>query len=211
MRGRDKFGKEQKMKKEILLNLVILLVTVASAPAATRLVPDEYATIQAAIDAAADGDVVIIAPDTYTGDGNRDIDFLGKAVTVRSIDPNDPNIIAATIINCNGTEAEPHRGFYFHSGEDCNSVVSGFTITNGYANRGGGIYCVSSNPTLIKCIFSGNSSRYDGGGVYNYASSPTISNCTFSKNSAGEEGGGINNCSHHNGAGDLPDCGQLHI
>ncbi|GAG96895.1 unnamed protein product, partial [marine sediment metagenome] len=91
----------------------------------------DYANIQDAIDAAVDGDVVIVAPDTYTGDGNRDIDFHGKAITVRSIDPNDPNIVAATIIDCQGTFFDPHRGFYFHSNEDANSILEGFTITNG--------------------------------------------------------------------------------
>ena len=150
------------MKKTILLNLVVLLLTAASGPAATRLVPGEYATIQAAIDAAVDGDVVIIAPDTYTGDGNRDIDFHGKAITVRSTDPNDPNIVAATIINCNGTLEEKHRAFYFHSGEDCNSVVCGLTITKGYADYGGGIYCVSSSPTITNCTFRDNMAKYWG-------------------------------------------------
>ena len=143
------------MKITILLNLVVLLLTVALAPAATRLVPDEYATIQAAIDAAVDGDVVIIAPDTYTGDGNRDIDFHGKAITVRS--ENGPE---NCIIDCNGTRTEPHRGFYFHSGEDADSILSGLTITNGYADYGGAIYCISSSPTLTNCIFVNNTAQY---------------------------------------------------
>ena len=101
------------MKKTILLNLVVLLVTAASGPAGTRLVPDEYATIQDAIDAAVDGDVVIVAPATYTGDGNRDIDFYGKAITVRS--ENGP---ANCIIDCQSSG----RGFYFRN-EDENSIV----------------------------------------------------------------------------------------
>jgi len=188
------------MKKTILLNLVVLLLTAALAPAATRLVPDEYATIQAAIDAAVDGDVVIIAPGTYTGDGNRDIDFLGKAITVRSIDPNDPNTIAATIINCNGTGADPHRGFCFHSNEDANSVVDGFTITNGHGLKeqfgsytlpfGGAIYCTGSGPTITNCIITGNKATYGAGIFAGRNGNPTITNCTIIGNNRPGIGGG---------------------
>ena len=81
-------------------------------------VPSEYPTIQSAINAASDGDVVIIAEGIYTSTGNRDIGFLGKAITVRSVDPNDSNIVEATIIDCQGSSSNMHRGFYFHNGED---------------------------------------------------------------------------------------------
>jgi hypothetical protein len=55
-----------------------------------RNVPVDYPTIQAAIDDCNEGDTVIIAPGTHTGSGNRDIDFKGKGITVRSVDPNSP-------------------------------------------------------------------------------------------------------------------------
>ncbi|UCC22719.1 MAG: hypothetical protein JSW23_01220 [Planctomycetota bacterium] len=91
-------------------------------------VPGQYATIQAAIDAAENHDIVLVADGTYTGDGNRDIDLKGKVITVRS--ENGPE---NCVIDCSGTEAERHRGFRFGNNEDVNSVVDGFTIINGYA------------------------------------------------------------------------------
>ncbi|MHC4459991.1 MAG: S8 family serine peptidase [Planctomycetota bacterium] len=148
-----------------------------------------FDAIQEAVDFSLSGESVIVLPGTYTGYGNRDIDFGGKAMTLRSTDPNDPNIVEATIIDCNGTEGEPHRGFYFQSGEDSDSVLQGLTITNGYAGQGGGIYCDRSSPTVTNCTFSGNI----GGGMYNYISGPTVTNCTFSGNSAVHHGGGLGN------------------
>ena len=144
-------------------------------------VPRQYSTIQEAIKRSWNGGTVRVADGTYTGQGNRDIDFLGKAITVRS--ENGPE---SCIIDCNGTQDEPHRGFYIHSAEDGNSIIDGFTIANGYAPKdyGGGIYCRDSSPTVTNCTFSGNSADFGGGGMRNYNSSPAITNCTFSENSA---------------------------
>lgn len=183
-------------------------------------VPNSFPTIQAAINTAVDGDIVIVEPNTYTGDGNRDIDFNGLAITVRSINPDDSNIVAATIIDCNGTETDPHRGFYFHSGEGPDSVLAGFTITNGYLpwiDFGGGIYCDSNatisncilvnnsayfgggistgedrSPTILNCLFTGNSAS-DGGGLFNYYNNTIVTNCTFTENSAASGAGLYNN------------------
>ncbi len=144
------------MKKTILLTIAVLPALFGLAPAATHLVPDQFPVIQDAIVAAVDGDVVIVAPDTYTGNGNRDIDFLGKAITVRSTDPNDPNIVAETIIDCQGTQTYQHRAFYFHNQEGPKSVLTGFTIKNGNALCGGGIYCVNSSPAILNCNLTDN-------------------------------------------------------
>jgi len=159
-------------------------------------VPGQYSTIQEAIYRSWNGGTVRVADGTYTGEGNRDLDFVGKAITVRS--ENGPE---NCIIDCNGTESESHRGFYFHSGEDANSVLAGFTITNGYVSGswyvgiGGGILCDNhSSPTITNCIIIGNSAGWDGGGMFNESSNPMITSCTFSRNSAvGNDGGAINN------------------
>ncbi|MHC4060626.1 MAG: choice-of-anchor Q domain-containing protein, partial [Planctomycetota bacterium] len=176
------------MKRTILLSFAFLSVTAASAWPATRLVPSQYATVQDAINACVDGDAVIVAPGTYTGAGNRNINFFGKAITVRSTDPNDPNIVAATIIDCNGSG----RGFHFHSGEDADSILAGLTITNGYAYEGAGIYCYDSGPTITNCTISNNTGRWYGAGIYCFYASPTITNCLIGGNWA-ERGGGMCN------------------
>jgi hypothetical protein len=187
--------------KSLVFSAIVLTSIVLFAPlaiAVERNIPSEYTTIQAAIDASISGDVVIIAPGTYTGAGNRDIDFLGKAITVRSIDPEDPCNVAATIIDCQNVQG--HRGFYFHSGEGVNSVLSGLTIKNGYANQGGGIYCSGSSPTITYCTITGNRTTDgytegqnpgpggDGGGIYYYNSSAKILECKIMNNQTGNGG-----------------------
>jgi len=161
----------------------------------------DYLTIQAAIDAASDGDEVVVCDGVFTGTDNRDIDFKGKAITVRS--ENGPE---NCIIDCNGTASEPHRGFYFHNGEDRSSILRGFTVTNGYASDlgGGGICCDHSSPTITECKILNNSgyAGCDGGGICCWYSSPTITRCIVAKNMISgsyDFGGGIC-CSHESHA-----------
>ncbi len=148
-------------------------------------------TIQAAIVAASTDDVVIVAPGTYM----EAIDFLGKAITVRSSDPNDPVVVMQTIID--GT------GFFhvvqcaFLAGPD--TVLSGFVITGGNANGGGfgnvggGMLIINSSPTVSNCSFTGNTANLSGGGMFNTNSNPTVTNCSFSGNTANFDGGGMYN------------------
>ena len=102
----------------------------------TLNVPADYATIQAAIDASVDGDVVLVADGEFTGPGNRDLDLLGKAIIVRSVSGAE-----SCIINVMADKNDPHRAFHFHTGEGADSIVQGFTITNGFMDRGGAILC----------------------------------------------------------------------
>ncbi|MHC4166589.1 MAG: C10 family peptidase [Planctomycetota bacterium] len=157
-----------------------------------------FDTIQEAIDAAVSGDTVVILSGTYAGAGNRDLDFRGKAITVRSEDPNDPGLV---IIDCDGTADDPHRGFNFHSYETPRSILDGLTITDGYHAQGGGInFSDCAGPTVTNCTFRDNRASL-GGGVY-AESGPTLTNCTFSNNSADGGGGLYNN-------GDATDCNPV--
>ncbi len=149
--------------------------------AQTLHVPGDYLTIQAAIDAAGDGDTIVVADGTYAGEGNRDIDFKGKAITVRS--ENGPE---NCIIDCQ----EEGRGFTFHSQEDPNSILDGFTITNGYAPggqlalcNGGGIFCQNSSPSISNCILK-NNDAISGSGIYCYNSNTIIRDSVIKNNAA---------------------------
>ena len=130
--------------------------------------------IQPAIDAAAPGDTVLVAVGTFTGTGNRDLDFGGKGIMLKS--NSDPG--ETTVIDCQGSVSDPHYGIFFHSGEDAAAIVDGFTITNAY-NDFGAVRCSTSAPIIINCIISGNNPS----GVYaSNGSNPQIIRCTLSDN-----------------------------
>lgn len=134
------------------------------------------------------GDIVEIRPGIYTGAGNYNIDPNGIDITIRGTEPNNPNIVAATIIDPNGAG----RGFYFHSNESRLCVVSGLTITKakmalGY---GGAVYCDHSSPTILNCVIK-NSSASLGGAVYCNDSNSLFEGCTINNNYAQDDGGAI--------------------
>lgn len=89
------------MTRAHLVCAVLLWVVLLSGPvsASTISVPADYTTIQAAINAAANGDVVVVAAGTY----RECINFNGKAITVQSTDPTNPSVVAATIIDGGGS------------------------------------------------------------------------------------------------------------
>jgi hypothetical protein len=195
-----------RVKKAIFLLTIVLVLTFVSVLQAgnifyvdvnspndpgTGTFDDPFRRIQNAIDAANAGDVVEIRPGIYTGQDNYDLDPNGKSITIRSTDPNNPNVAANTIIDPNGAG----RGFYFHSNEDANSVLSGLTIRSGYVaaeHNGANIYCFDSSPTIRNCvILDGYAESGSGGGICFDYGSATVINCTIMGNTAVYYGGGI--------------------
>ncbi len=117
-------------------------------------VPGRYSTIQAAIDAARDGKIIVVEPGLY----QENIDFKGKAVTLRSADPDDPEVVAATILDSGGSGSV----VTFQNGEGEEAVLSGFTITGG---GGGGIAVWGASATITGNTISGNRAA-SGSGIY---------------------------------------------
>lgn len=160
--------------------LILVLAAAALAPclqAATIRVPDDAKTIQAAIENASDGDEVLVAPAEY----RERINFLGKAIRVRSDEGPEKTIIAAPpFISIDGKGSI----VFFRSGETREAILEGFTITEGTG-------------TLIEDIGTGQSACAGGGILVSDGSSPTIRGNVIRKNAAeatGEAfgaGGGI--------------------
>jgi predicted outer membrane repeat protein len=139
-------------------------VTVRFRKPKSLLVPSQYHSIVLAVDAANDhGDTIVVDRGTHTANS---IDFQGKAITLASQHPDDPDCVAATVIDC----AQLGRAFIFQSGEGPHSVVDGFTIRNGSAvydptaaTEGGGIGTPGAD------AYGGAVACFNG-------SSPTLSN-----------------------------------
>jgi len=128
----------------------------------------QHNSIQQAIDAAEEGDVLVAAAGTYA----ESVNFLGKAITLRSQDPNDPGAVAATILDGGGLAAVS-----FTDGEDARSILAGFVISGSAP----GILCRGAAPTIFNCRIVDNR----GCGIaLNHGSAPTLVNCIIAGNAS---------------------------
>ncbi len=110
-------------------------------------VPGDFNTIQAAIDDVFDGCIITVSTGTYY----ENINFRGKAITVRSTNPNNWGTVGSTIIDGIGRNPSPYT-VQFPGGEGSDTVLTGFTVRHGYS----GISCYFSYPTISNCIIEDN-------------------------------------------------------
>jgi len=145
-----------------------------------------FKSIREGIDIASDGDTVMVAQGTYM----ENVCFDGKNIVLRSTDPLDSDVVAKTIID--GSHAGSVITFSGTEGETC--VLAGFTVQNGYAEEGGGIYGGTDDnrtrATVRNNVITANWAQY-GGGLY--GCSGTIRSNIIIDNSAWS-GGGLNRC-----------------
>ena len=158
------------MRGTRVLVAVLVLAVACQGSGRTIVVPQDYASVQAAIDAGQAGDTIVVQPGTY----QESIVFGGKDLMLRSQDPNDPAIVAATILRA----PVPKRSstaptvVTFANGESRAAVLSGFTITGGGGTAfpespggsfGGGILCAMASPTITLNVITGNLVSMRGG------------------------------------------------
>ena len=207
------FPRDQETTVVRVLTLLCLAVILSCSSGHTEPVvvrPDgsgDFPTIQAAVDAVQDGDVVELTDGVSVGAGNRDMDFRGKAISLVS-QSRGPE---SCILRCEGSEAAPHRGMGCQSAESSLSLIEGITITGGYAegpglpdDTGGAILCLNASPALRDCRFVGNRAGFSGHGIQCVGSTAATSGRHSLDNSCFYQGGGLTLAGYSNPA--LIDC-----
>lgn len=193
--------------------LVAVVLSVTTAGAVIRRVPQDYPTIQAGVDAALAGDVVLVAPGTYTdlrhrppGDTTKCVVIMKSSITLQGSGP------GSTIIDAGAIPDTVGRGIYCR--HITNAVIRDLTVKRAFAavfgagilvrdtssvsilncevtaNRDGGIIMLhGSGGSISSSSITNNLAKTGGGIALDDRCSPTITNCIISGNSAPSAGG----------------------
>lgn len=158
-------------------------------------------TIQEAVDAAQDGDEIVVSNGVYAAGGRAVVGaqtsnrvVVARPLVVRSL--NGPRVTVILGHQQTGTGynlgKDAIRCAYLADG----AVLSGFTLTNGATSasdgNGGGVYCASVGVVVTNCILASNAA-VAGGGAY----AGTLRNCVLTGNTA-NDGGGACGATLHN-------------
>ncbi len=164
--------------------LLISALLTSTALADTWTVDDDgkadFNNIQAAVNAASNGDEIIVMPGTYTSTSEEVVNMLGKAVTLRSNDPSNQEVIKATIIDGENTR----RGILCINAETNKTIIEGLSIINGYERRenySAGLTCHGSSPKINKCRFL-NNVGFRGAAAHCLDGNPQFAECHFENN-----------------------------
>jgi len=165
------------MKKIALLPVLWLLAV--SAPADTLIVPDAFPSIQSALNAAASGDTVWVRAGTYM----ERVDFLQKAVSLIGVEGADATWIDGQGSGTVAVIADTQGG---------DARLQGFTLTQGFAEYGGGLGILRASPRIEENHFLLKEAVEGGGGIYCYGvCAPLVEKNRFTGNRVGNSGGGL--------------------
>jgi len=164
------------------IELVVPSFATVDGPIENVTTGKRYDYFRHAVPEAEPNDKIVVEPGIYY----ENINFMGKNLTLSSTDPNDPAIVATTIIDGGYSDSVGGSAGFgsdngggpvvtFANGEDANCVLTGFTITD--ANNG--IYCFEASPTITDCSITGNTAA---GIKIRNNSNPTIINCSITAN-----------------------------
>lgn len=146
----------------------------------------DFGSINLAIAAANNGDVIEVAAGLYYED--QAVDTLGKAITIRGA--TDDSGQPTSVIDGRGG----HRVFQCISGEGAGTVLENLVIQGGSVSgaviKGAGLFVDGGSPTIINCVLANNDADNAGGGVYIDYSEATFTDCLFRENHA-VEGAGV--------------------
>ncbi len=143
-----------------------------------RWVPDDHAAVQEALDSAADGETICVAPGIHAGPLTWG-GFEGRLLGVAGPGPTvlDGGGMATTVT--------------FSDGEGPEATLAGFSVVGGSGDNGGGIAVVDSSPTLQRLIVLGNEAAFNGGGISLSGSTSSLVDLRIEDNIADGDGGGL--------------------
>lgn len=184
-------------KNQMLWGVLVIVCAVSCCGARTWNVGVgagyDFAEIQPAIDAAQEGDTIVVSRGQYPGG----LEFRGRNITLRSTDPDDPEVVADTWIHTpeddNDAMITRVRAITLTGQEDPNCVIQGLTLSGRASSNGGGILGQGSLASILQCRITWCRARY-GGGLHNCDG--LIKDCVVAANEVliGAKGGGLYGC-----------------